>query len=105
MRRDGRGTWVADAGSRNGTWVNGRRLAPRQDHLRRGGRCAADADVGAVVLRRGFPSGTSRPGRSPTPGATSTPATTTGSTTTTSSPRPKAKRSPCWPPGRAPAGW
>ncbi|WP_410632298.1 FHA domain-containing protein [Amycolatopsis sp. cmx-4-83] len=35
----GRGTWVADAGSRNGTWVNGRRLAPRQDHpLRTGDR-------------------------------------------------------------------
>ncbi|MEU7784699.1 FHA domain-containing protein [Amycolatopsis sp. NPDC049159] len=34
-----RGTWVADAGSRSGTWVNGRRLAPRQDHpLRTGDR-------------------------------------------------------------------
>jgi hypothetical protein len=39
VRRDGRGTWVTDAGSRNGTWVNGRRLAPRRDHpLRHGDR-------------------------------------------------------------------
>ncbi|MGV9365512.1 FHA domain-containing protein [Amycolatopsis sp. NPDC003731] len=39
IRQDARGTWVADAGSRNGTWVNGRRLAPRQDHpLRHGDR-------------------------------------------------------------------
>ncbi len=39
IRQDAHGTWVADAGSRNGTWVNGRRLAPRQEHpLRHGDR-------------------------------------------------------------------
>jgi len=39
VRRDGRGTWVSDAGSRNGTRLNGRRLAAGQDHpLRHGDR-------------------------------------------------------------------
>lgn len=37
IRRDGRGTWVADAGSRNGTRVNGRRLAAYRDQLLRDG--------------------------------------------------------------------
>ncbi|WP_103349234.1 FHA domain-containing protein [Amycolatopsis sp. CA-128772] len=39
VRRDGRGTWVSDAGSRNGTRLNGRRLGAGQDHpLRHGDR-------------------------------------------------------------------
>ncbi|WP_370962925.1 FHA domain-containing protein [Amycolatopsis sp. cg9] len=48
IRRDGRGTWVADAGSRNGTWVNGRRLAPRQDHPLRNGDRLEFGPVAAV---------------------------------------------------------
>ncbi|MET8848866.1 FHA domain-containing protein [Amycolatopsis sp. NPDC004625] len=39
IRRDGRGTWVSDAGSRNGTRLNGRQLGAGQDHpLRHGDR-------------------------------------------------------------------
>jgi hypothetical protein len=37
IRRDARGTWVADAGSRTGTRVNGEALAPRQARLLRHG--------------------------------------------------------------------
>lgn len=48
IRQDGRGTWVADAGSRNGTWVNGRRLAPRQDHPLRNGDRLEFGPVAAV---------------------------------------------------------
>ncbi len=33
LRRDPRGTWVSDAGSRAGTFVNGEPLAPRQARL------------------------------------------------------------------------
>lgn len=33
LRRDTRGTWVSDAGSRAGTYVNGEALAPRQARL------------------------------------------------------------------------
>jgi hypothetical protein len=33
LRRDARGTWVSDAGSRAGTLVNGEALAPRQARL------------------------------------------------------------------------
>jgi hypothetical protein len=33
LRRDARGTWVSDAGSRTGTFVNGEALAPRQARL------------------------------------------------------------------------
>jgi hypothetical protein len=33
LRRDARGTWVSDAGSRAGTLVNGEPLAPRQARL------------------------------------------------------------------------
>ncbi|SEC92204.1 FHA domain-containing protein [Amycolatopsis tolypomycina] len=48
IRQDARGTWVADAGSRNGTWVNGRRLAPRQDHPLRDGDRLEFGPVSAV---------------------------------------------------------
>jgi len=48
IRQDARGTWVADAGSRNGTWVNGRRLAPRQDHPLRNGDRLEFGPVAAV---------------------------------------------------------
>ncbi|MEV5712327.1 FHA domain-containing protein [Amycolatopsis mediterranei] len=48
IRQDARGTWVADAGSRNGTWVNGRRLAARQDHLLSGGDRLEFGPVAAV---------------------------------------------------------
>jgi pSer/pThr/pTyr-binding forkhead associated (FHA) protein len=48
VRRDGRGTWVSDAGSRNGTWVNGRRLAAGQDHALRHGDRIEFGPVGAV---------------------------------------------------------
>lgn len=48
VRQDARGTWVADAGSRNGTWVNGRRLAPRQDHPLRNGDRLEFGPVAAV---------------------------------------------------------
>ncbi|MDQ7808980.1 FHA domain-containing protein [Amycolatopsis sp. A133] len=60
VRRDARGTWVSDAGSRNGTWVNGRRLAAGQDHpLRHGDRLEfgpvgavySDGDSGAAYTR------------------------------------------------------
>ena len=37
VRRDARGTWVSDAGSRTGTLVNGEALTPRQARLLRDG--------------------------------------------------------------------
>ncbi|MEV7098405.1 FHA domain-containing protein [Amycolatopsis sp. NPDC051045] len=48
VRQDARGTWVADAGSRNGTWVNGRRLASGQDHPLRNGDRLEFGPVAAV---------------------------------------------------------
>ncbi|GAB3144285.1 hypothetical protein GCM10027258_32640 [Amycolatopsis stemonae] len=48
VRRDARGTWVSDAGSRNGTWVNGQRLAAREARLLRDGDQLSFGPIGAV---------------------------------------------------------
>jgi FHA domain-containing protein len=39
IRRDGKGTWIVDAGSTNGTWLNGTKLSANQEYpLRLGDR-------------------------------------------------------------------
>jgi hypothetical protein len=48
LRRDARGTWVSDAGSRAGTLVNGEPLAPRQARLLRTGDRVTFGSISAV---------------------------------------------------------
>ncbi|MFJ1759072.1 FHA domain-containing protein [Amycolatopsis sp. NPDC088138] len=48
IRRDARGTWVSDAGSRTGTLVNGEALAPRQARLLRDGDRVTFGPITAV---------------------------------------------------------
>ena len=48
LRRDARGTWVSDAGSRTGTLVNGEALAPRQARLLRDGDRVTFGPISAV---------------------------------------------------------
>ncbi len=48
LRRDARGTWVSDAGSRAGTLVNGEALAPRQARLLHDGDRVSFGPITAV---------------------------------------------------------
>jgi hypothetical protein len=61
VRRDARGTWVSDAGSRTGTRVNGQPLEPRQARLLRHGDHLAFGPIQAVYAD---------PGRHPAAGDT-----------------------------------
>jgi hypothetical protein len=61
IRRDGRGVWVSDAGSRAGTQVNGRRLGPNEDCLLYNGDRLDFGPIGAVFSDSGSVSADTAP--------------------------------------------